>query len=65
MTTNTFFVNEAIELQSRDLLKCLPHEELGKATSQFMFERDVYLAALLHPKRTYDLEALLLVRSPR
>ena len=53
-TPTLFFVNEAIEEQSRALLESASPSQLRGAYSQWMFERSVYMAAQGHPRRTYN-----------
>ena len=59
-----FFVNEAIERQSEYVLACLDDQELLKATSQWMFEADIFRAATHHPRRTYNLSQAAFILFP-
>ncbi|EOD10403.1 hypothetical protein EMIHUDRAFT_215578 [Emiliania huxleyi CCMP1516] len=59
-----FFVNEAIERQSEYVLACLDDQELLKATSQWMFEADIFRAATHHQRRTYNLSQAAFILFP-
>jgi len=59
-----FYVMPAVEQQSRAVRACMRNGTLDSAYSQFLFELDVYAAALTHPLRTFRLEDAAAVLLP-